>query len=148
MGNGALPNGPSYRAHPRLYQSGCWRSGKARLLCPGISGINLFRYCRIIVYFDAKIPARRHKFPRHTGRTSSSIRSDLDFRYTQPAPARQRRCPWSFWTIPRPIPGPHLVYGFLTTVPNAVVEPIHPKAMPVILTSDEERDVWMRATVG
>jgi putative SOS response-associated peptidase YedK len=29
--------------------------------------------------------------------------------------------------------------------PNAVVAPIHPKAMPVILTSDEERDVWMRA---
>lgn len=25
-----------------------------------------------------------------------------------------------------------LVYGFLTTSPNAVVEPIHPKAMPVI----------------
>jgi hypothetical protein len=22
MGNGALPHGPSYRAHPRLYQSG------------------------------------------------------------------------------------------------------------------------------
>ena len=37
------------------------------------------------------------------------------------------------------------VYGFLTTSPNAVVEPIHPKAMPVILTTDEERDVWMRA---
>jgi putative SOS response-associated peptidase YedK len=26
-----------------------------------------------------------------------------------------------------------------------VVEPIHPKAMPVILTTDEERDIWMRA---
>jgi len=26
-----------------------------------------------------------------------------------------------------------------------VVEPIHPKAMPVILSADEERDVWMRA---
>jgi len=26
-----------------------------------------------------------------------------------------------------------------------VVETIHPKAMPVILTTDEERDVWMRA---
>ena len=26
---------------------------------------------------------RRHRFARHTGRTSSSIRSDLDFRYTQ-----------------------------------------------------------------
>jgi putative SOS response-associated peptidase YedK len=42
-------------------------------------------------------------------------------------------------------PGPHLVYGFLTTSPNAIVEPIHPKAMPVILTTDEERDVWIRA---
>jgi putative SOS response-associated peptidase YedK len=40
---------------------------------------------------------------------------------------------------------PHLVYGFLTTAPNAIVEPIHPKAMPVILMTDEERDVWMRA---
>ena len=25
--------------------------------------------------------------------------------------------------------GPHLLYGFLTTSPNAVVEPIHPKAI-------------------
>lgn len=48
-------------------------------------------------------------------------------------------------TKSKPIPGLHLVYGFLTTAPNAVVEPIHPKAMPVILTTDEERDVWMRA---
>jgi putative SOS response-associated peptidase YedK len=36
-------------------------------------------------------------------------------------------------------------YGFLTTTPNSIVEPIHPKAMPVILTSEEEGDVWMRA---
>jgi putative SOS response-associated peptidase YedK len=49
-------------------------------------------------------------------------------------------------TKSKPIPGPHLVYGFLTTAPNAVVEPIHPKAMPVILTTEEERDVWMRAS--
>ena len=48
-------------------------------------------------------------------------------------------------TKSKPIPGPHIVYGFLTTSPNAIVEPIHPKAMPVILTTDEERDVWMRA---
>jgi hypothetical protein len=26
------------------------------------------------------------------------------------------------------------------------VKAIHPKAMPVILTTDEERDVWMRAS--
>ena len=27
---------------------------------------------------------------------------------------------------------------------DALVNPIHPKAMPVILTTDEDRDVWMR----
>jgi putative SOS response-associated peptidase YedK len=48
-------------------------------------------------------------------------------------------------TRSKPIPGPDQVYGFLTTSPNAVIEPIHPKAMPVILMTDEERDVWMRA---
>ena len=32
-------------------------------------------------------------------------------------------------TKSKPVPGPHQVYGFLTTSPNAVVEPIHPKAM-------------------
>jgi putative SOS response-associated peptidase YedK len=37
------------------------------------------------------------------------------------------------------------LYGFLTTEPSAVVAPIHPKAMPVILTTAEEIDVWMRA---
>jgi hypothetical protein len=45
-------------------------------------------------------------------------------------------------TKSKPIPVPHLVYGFL---PNAIVEAIHPKAMPVILTTQEECDVWMRA---
>jgi len=48
-------------------------------------------------------------------------------------------------TKSKPIPGPHLIYGFLTTTPNAVAEPIHPKAMPVILTTDEERGIWLRA---
>jgi SOS response associated peptidase (SRAP) len=48
-------------------------------------------------------------------------------------------------TKSKPIPGPHLVYGFLTTAPNPIVEAIHPKAMPVILITQEECDVWMRA---
>jgi putative SOS response-associated peptidase YedK len=48
-------------------------------------------------------------------------------------------------TKSKPVPGPQLVYGFLTAQPNSIVEPIHPKAMPVILTTEEERDVWMRA---
>ncbi len=46
---------------------------------------------------------------------------------------------------PSPFPAPHNVYGFLTTAPNSIVEPIPPKAMSVILTTDEERDLWMRA---
>jgi putative SOS response-associated peptidase YedK len=37
------------------------------------------------------------------------------------------------------------VYSFLTTKPNTVVAPIQPKAMPVILTTPEEIDVWLRA---
>ncbi len=37
------------------------------------------------------------------------------------------------------------LYAFLTTDPNAEVGEIHPKAMPVILTTAEELDVWMRA---
>ena len=48
-------------------------------------------------------------------------------------------------TKSKPIPGPHQVFGFLTTQANAIVEPIHPKAMPVILTRAEEWDVWLRA---
>lgn len=36
-------------------------------------------------------------------------------------------------------------FGFLTTDANAVVAPFHPKAMPVILTTDEERETWLRA---
>jgi putative SOS response-associated peptidase YedK len=37
------------------------------------------------------------------------------------------------------------LYAFLTTEPNAEVGAVHPKAMPVILTTDEERDTWLRA---
>jgi putative SOS response-associated peptidase YedK len=37
------------------------------------------------------------------------------------------------------------LFAFLTTEPNAEVGAVHPKAMPVILTNEEERDVWMRA---
>lgn len=36
-------------------------------------------------------------------------------------------------------------FGFLTTEPNAEVAVFHPKAMPVILATEEEREVWMRA---
>ena len=37
------------------------------------------------------------------------------------------------------------LFGFLTTEANAVVAPIHPKAMPVILTLPAEVDQWLEA---
>jgi len=37
------------------------------------------------------------------------------------------------------------IFGFLTTEPNKEVGAIHPKAMPVILTTRDEIDLWMTA---
>ncbi len=55
---------------------------------------------------------------------------------------------WTDWTCVRKVKEGEVscdLYGFLTTDPNQEVGAIHPKAMPVILTTEEERDVWMRA---
>jgi putative SOS response-associated peptidase YedK len=37
------------------------------------------------------------------------------------------------------------LYAFLTTEPNGEVAPIHPKAMPAILTKPEEWEAWLSA---
>jgi putative SOS response-associated peptidase YedK len=55
---------------------------------------------------------------------------------------------WTNWTSVRKVREGETtndVYGFLTTEPNGIAGPIHPKAMPVILTTPEECDAWMRA---
>ncbi|MCS0502240.1 SOS response-associated peptidase [Ancylobacter mangrovi] len=55
---------------------------------------------------------------------------------------------WTNWTSVRKVKEGEVtadIFAFLTTEPNAVVKPIHPKAMPVILTTAEEREVWLRA---
>ena len=39
----------------------------------------------------------------------------------------------------------HRLYSFLTCEANGVVGPIHPKAMPVILTTQDEVDMWLNA---
>jgi putative SOS response-associated peptidase YedK len=55
---------------------------------------------------------------------------------------------WRPWTGERKgEAGEHRVFAFLTTAANDLVRPIHAKAMPVILTTSEEYDVWMRAPV-
>ena len=57
---------------------------------------------------------------------------------------------WTLWhgvrgTKANPVEGEHTLFAFLTCEPNAIVRPIHPKAMPVILTSEEEFQIWLRA---
>jgi len=37
-------------------------------------------------------------------------------------------------------------YAFLTTTPNAVVKPVHPSRMPVMLSSEDEMDVWLEGS--
>ena len=44
-----------------------------------------------------------------------------------------------------PVEGDHELFGFLTTEANAIVAPIHEKAMPVILTTPAEINLWLTA---
>lgn len=58
---------------------------------------------------------------------------------------------WTRWHGVRRVkdgPGDFELYGFLTTEPNAIVRPIHPKAMPAILTTQEEIETWLTAPWG
>ena len=55
---------------------------------------------------------------------------------------------WTEWTSVRKVKEgetTNKLFGFLTTEPNAEVGAIHPKAMPVILTTPEEIEVWLTA---
>ncbi len=55
---------------------------------------------------------------------------------------------WTNWTSTRKLKEGEVtadLYGFLTCEPNSVVAPIHPKAMPVILTEADEIEAWLTA---
>jgi putative SOS response-associated peptidase YedK len=57
---------------------------------------------------------------------------------------------WTSWRGARgpksaPVESVHELFGFLTTAANAIVAPVHPKAMPVILTTPAEVDAWLEA---
>jgi putative SOS response-associated peptidase YedK len=55
---------------------------------------------------------------------------------------------WTGWTSIRKTKEGEVtcdLFAFLTTEANAEVAPIHPKAMPVILTTEDEVDVWLNA---
>jgi putative SOS response-associated peptidase YedK len=55
---------------------------------------------------------------------------------------------WRPWTGVRgtkadQVVGDHELFSFLTTEPNAVVTPVHPKAMPVLLLTEADRETWL-----
>jgi SOS response associated peptidase (SRAP) len=57
---------------------------------------------------------------------------------------------WRPWTGTRgtkaePVDGEHRLFSLLTTDANAEVGAVHPKAMPAILTTEDEFDAWMTA---
>lgn len=58
---------------------------------------------------------------------------------------------WTRWTSVRKVKEGETtndVFAFLTTEPNAEVGAIHPKAMPVILTTQAEIDQWLTASTA
>ena len=79
---------------------------------------------------------------------TASPRSQTGSRWT-------KRGPFFFFAgICRPFVGErkgdvdeHLLFSFLTTVPKAVVAPIHAKAMPVILLDDAARETWLTGSL-
>jgi putative SOS response-associated peptidase YedK len=55
---------------------------------------------------------------------------------------------WTNWTSVRKAKEGEVtcdLFAFLTTEPNAEIARIHPKAMPVILTAEDEFETWLRA---
>jgi putative SOS response-associated peptidase YedK len=56
---------------------------------------------------------------------------------------------WTHWTSVRKAKEGEIaadIFAFLTTEPNAEVGCVHPKAMPAILTTADEHEVWLRAS--
>jgi putative SOS response-associated peptidase YedK len=56
---------------------------------------------------------------------------------------------WTRWTSVRKVKEGETtndLFAFLTTDPNQEVGATHPKAMPVILTTPDEIDLWMNAS--
>lgn len=55
---------------------------------------------------------------------------------------------WRPWTGDRKgLSGVHRLFAFLTTDPNEVVRPVHAKAMPVLLTDENQFDAWLTGSV-
>jgi putative SOS response-associated peptidase YedK len=73
---------------------------------------------------------------------------DVWFAFNESRPLAVFAGIWTTWTSVRKVKEgltTNDLFAFLTTKPNAEVEPVHPKAMPVILTRLEEIETWLTA---
>jgi putative SOS response-associated peptidase YedK len=60
---------------------------------------------------------------------------------------------WRSWqgtrgTKSNPVEGNHMLFSFLTTEPNKEVGEVHEKAMPVLLQTERDRELWMEGEPG
>jgi putative SOS response-associated peptidase YedK len=59
-------------------------------------------------------------------------------------------CEWQGLRGPKAnqVEGKHRLHGLLTTEANDTVRPIHAKAMPVVLTREDEFETWLNAPIS
>jgi putative SOS response-associated peptidase YedK len=80
--------------------------------------------------------------------TPGGSRQPIWFAFDEERPLAVFAGIWTRWASVRKVKEGEVtadLFGFLTTDANAEVAAAHPQAMPVILTSQEEREVWLRA---
>ena len=93
--------------------------------------------------------SRRRASASTTSAMPSGRRGSRSARTGRSSPSPACGGPWTGTrgTKAAPVEGEHRLYAFLTTDANAVVAPVHPKAMPVLLRTAEEIDRWLTAPV-
>ncbi|WP_282153942.1 SOS response-associated peptidase [Ruegeria atlantica] len=101
-----------------------------------------------------------HPTEKITGKTGKPVKAAAWFRLTGDEPRRpfafagfSRRWNWEKDGLRKKSDEdlvesdtPTLAMAFMTTEPNEVVAPIHPKAMPVILRTPEEFEQWLHGS--
>src|SRR5580658_3240601 len=102
----------------------------------------LYRACHQ-PYSATEVDGWQHKLSR-----VSQNRAAVQFALDDDRPLAFFAGIWTTWhgkrgTKANPIEGEHQLFGFLTTDANAEVPAIHPKATPVILTSEEAVEQWL-----
>src|SRR5260221_5214256 len=112
-----------------LSSAHCWRCPLPRPRHPPAERVRAWAHCR-----HSRTSLIWHSVGRNAASAiASASRSSVSVSWSTPC----RRRPEGKTT--------NDLFAFLTTEPNKEVGAIHPKAMPVILTTQEEIDLWLTA---